>query len=78
MQNFKAYPLNRKVNNYFICALRDDVEQLALFMACPVQIFSSKGEMGVFRNSKQETTIPMVSFYFFPYFLNAHSYLSYS
>lgn len=34
MQNFKAYPLNRK-------------------------IFSSKGEMGVFRNSKQETTIPM-------------------
>lgn len=64
MPNFKTCPLNRKVNNYLIIA-RHNVEKLDLFLAF-MQIFSSKGEMGVYRNSKQETTIPMVN----PFFLS--------
>ncbi|KGN55955.2 protein TPX2 isoform X1 [Cucumis sativus] len=39
----------------------DEYHVMQNFKACPLnrKIFSSKGEMGVFRNSKQETTIPM-------------------
>ncbi|XP_038906022.1 protein TPX2-like isoform X2 [Benincasa hispida] len=39
----------------------DEYHVMQNFKACPLnrKIFSSKGEIGVFRNSKQETTIPM-------------------
>ncbi|XP_022152747.1 protein TPX2 isoform X2 [Momordica charantia] len=39
----------------------DEYHVMPNFKTCPLnrKIFSSKGEMGVYRNSKQETTIPM-------------------
>ncbi|XP_023538661.1 protein TPX2-like isoform X1 [Cucurbita pepo subsp. pepo] len=39
----------------------DEFHVMQNFKACPLnrKMFSSKGEIGVFRNSKQETTIPM-------------------
>ncbi|KAJ7952419.1 Protein TPX2 [Quillaja saponaria] len=41
--------------------IHDGLDFMHNFKACPLnkKIFSSKGEIGVFRNSKQETTVPM-------------------
>ena len=63
--NFKALPLNRKVR-----CKTSLVELIKLFSRSYwwflVQILSSKGDIGVFRNSKREITVPMVES--IPYF----------
>lgn len=57
--NFKALPLNKKVS------WRLNIELLfrqfcKLTNSRFVQILSSRGDMGVFRNIKKEITVPMV------------------
>lgn len=65
--NFKALPLNRKVgymDSLFKITAKSNVlyfmECLNSFFYMLMQIFSSKGDMGVFRNSKRDVTVPVV------------------
>jgi hypothetical protein len=64
---FKARPLNKKVIEKLVHILCSKGYGLMVAIAkCEpayrwMQIFSSKGEMGVFRNSKREITVPMVT-----------------
>jgi hypothetical protein len=62
MHNFKARPLNKKVIFVSLDHLLNVVLAMPVLDLFPIlmQIFSSKGDIGVFRNNKREATVPMV------------------
>lgn len=64
--NFKARPLNKKVIFVSLDHLLNTVLAMPVLDLFPIlmQIFSSKGDIGVFRNSKREATVPMVVYGF--------------
>lgn len=58
---FKARPLNKKVLSFPEShSLAYNFSHLIYLFTAVKQILSSRGDMGIFKNSKRETTVPLV------------------